>query len=291
MEDNNNILENTTHLLHKIVKEPNLFIPYSDFIKPYKFPEQNQNLLNQIVSITYRDTNNAADNKFYNIPSSGRPSDDDPWINPDGSSDDDWVLETSQFKIVRADNEMPYKLIAVSLDYRVILVSSSEFFELEGKYGYEKTISIYPAQLMEYLGLEFMDSYQLMRGKPGHVEGPGFNAYTMRVDAGEPNETVLVELIDDETIRFILGDECFSRSINDGTQYITDSSGRYILDSDNYILADTIIESDSSDDSSSDDDGSFEDDNHFIPNKYLSTAELYSIRKLIIEGKKIYGTV
>lgn len=188
-------------LLHKqITKHSNLMIPFSDHVTAFKFPKQNEQLLNTTVTLKYRDRH-IADKEAVNIPSSGRPKDDvvfsEADINKEG---DDNIIFTSDFIILRADISDPYKYIAVSTDYRHIIVGKM----LENG---EINTEIYPVsmiQMSEYIGLYTTNMY--------FAKLDLVDAVIISADNGEPCNAVILEYIDKSTntVRFVLGDECFS---------------------------------------------------------------------------------
>lgn len=193
--------QNDDILLHRqITKHSNLMIPFSDHVTAFKFPKQNEQLLNTTVTLKYRDRH-ISDKEAINIPSSGRPKDDVVFTEADINKEgDDNIIFTRDFIILRADITEPYKYIAVSTDYRHIVI---------GKMAEDGDINteIYPVsmlQMSEYIGLYTTNMYF---AKLDLVDG-----VILSVDSGEPCNAVILEYIDKDTntVRFVLGDECFS---------------------------------------------------------------------------------
>lgn len=187
-------------LMHsKITKHSNLMIPFSDHVTVLGFPEQNKQLLNTIVTLQYRNRY-IADKEAVNIPSSGRPKDDISFIEAGIHDGDGNIIFSNNFRILRADITEPYKYIAISTDYKYIIVGKmSEDGEIDKE--------IYPVtmfQMSEYIGLQTTNMYV---GKLELTE-----AVVLALDNGEPCNAVIMEYIDKDTktVRFVLGDECFS---------------------------------------------------------------------------------
>lgn len=295
-------------LLHHKTKHTNIEMPGCKYIAANVFPEQISELINTEITLKYRN-HNIIDN--YNEPSSGRPSDDSPWVSkpntgPEYSGDPSDVYE-DKFIVLRADSTEPYRLIARSLDYKMILINSTEIDD-SGEYKFKTIISEYPVQDNTYFGLEIQDQYV------GEIDELG--AVTLRVDAGEPTYSVLVEFLGSTgIIRFVLGDEVFSKiqdryDINGDYDYdnknasdygeFVDVDGYYANHSDithiknidggnagnvTHILADKRA-------------GEFpeyydveEPDIEVTPLVEISDDEKAEFFEKLIEGKVIYGTV
>lgn len=233
-------------LMHsKITKHSNLMIPFSDNVTALEFPEQNKQLLNTIVTLQYRNRY-IADKRSVNIPSCGRPKDDIPFIEAGISTGDDNIIFSNDFRILRADITKPYKYIAISVDYKDIIVGT---MTEEGEINKE----IYPVtmfQMSEYIGLKTINMYV---GKLDLTE-----AVVLSIDNGEPCNAVIMEYIDKNTniVRFVLGDECFSvidgyidtdfkvkelNTLEDLRKYDINRSIIEISDLRKYLLSDIII--------------------------------------------------
>lgn len=187
-------------LLHRdITKHSNLMIPFSDHVTAFKFPQQNKELLNTIVTLQYRNRY-IADKEAVNIPSLNRPKDDVVFREADIKEGDENIIFKGNFIILRADISEPYKYIAISTDYNHIVI---------GKMTSEGLIdnSIYPVtmvQMTEYIGLCVTNMY--------FAKLDLTDAIVLSVDGGEPCNAVIMEYIDKDKniVRFVLGDECFS---------------------------------------------------------------------------------
>ena len=107
------------------------------------------------------------------------------------------------FIVLRADAEKPFRLIAVAKDYSKIIVNSTEV--IDGNYLFLTKVSEYPIQMNEYIGLQCEDQYA------GDIVS--LKSITLRVDKCEPCYSVLMEYVDDNKVRFILGDEAISKII------------------------------------------------------------------------------
>ena len=117
-------------LLHHKTKHTNVEMPgviFNRYISADKFPEQISELINTEITLKYRN-HNIVEN-LDNTPSSGRPSDDISWsprnpISPEYSGDQYSIFEDT-FIVLRADKTEPYRLIARSEDYKIILINST----------------------------------------------------------------------------------------------------------------------------------------------------------------------
>ena len=161
--------------LHNITRHSNVSIPGSKYISGTKYPKQNEELLNSVVPLRYRN--------MY-IP------DMDEYTGPDAY--DPHTIYTENCTVLRCDIEEPYVMIAISDDYRCLLVLDSR--------NWKTSVVIYPFQ-MNVVGESCMNRYFADRDLR--------QAYILRADNGEPCNTVLLEETDD-SYRFILGSECIS---------------------------------------------------------------------------------
>lgn len=283
-------------LLHQFTKHTNRMIPYSKEVNGNVFPDQISDLLNTVVTLKYRDYYKdtgslrgvpARVKNMYGVEIDSRPSDDSDLMPLEPGPDDYEIFEvqTGDFTIVRADAVEPYRLIAVSTDYTRILVNSTRIIN-DGSYEFESIISVYPLQLNTFTGLEVYDQYM---GKIDEIRG-----CTLRVDAGEPCYSVICEFLGDTgVIRFILGDEAFSKLYDyydDGGDRDYDNRGageeKDPVDVDgSYPLFESEV---------------FEDINGGHPDNWatlfstesaLSDNDIFKLRKSVIEGKTIYGTI
>lgn len=161
--------------LHHLTKHTNVSIPGSKFITGTLYPKQNEELLDTVVEIKYRN--------MY-IP------DMDEYTGPDAY--DPHTIYTAKCVVLRCDDEAPHVFVARSKDYRYIFVTNSLIWE--------DVVTIYPFQ-MNVVGIPCLNRY--------HADMNLRKAYVLRADNGEPCHTVLLEETDDG-FRIILGDECIS---------------------------------------------------------------------------------
>lgn len=204
-------------MLHTCTRHTNLTQPYSDYVKGDKYPEQYTSLLNTYVYIKYRNhykTDFFFDNNHKSI---GRPSDDTAlerkYVADRPEDIDDTIISEEEFLVLRADKTEPYILIGVSKDYSKIIVNSTRISDESGDLDYLHIISSYPMQLNEFLGVQCQDHYV------GEI--PRILSIVIRCDEGEPCYTVLAELLGDNKVRFVLGDE---------SQAIMDSFNDLVID-------------------------------------------------------------
>ena len=204
----------TDTLLLRKAKLTNTTLPHSYYINSGTYPAQNQNLVAQIVEIKYRNYYRVNTKEVLEQPAitekdgvkiSLRPHDDTQFLEPielpdiDMDSKDVWEDE---FLILRADLDEPNVLIAISLDCSVILVGSTKTNELH-HYDFIDNIYIYPLQKNEFFNVPIQTHY--MNDK--FVGDVYYNAIALRVDDVDPAEAIIMEYLDEETVRFVLADE------------------------------------------------------------------------------------
>lgn len=203
MKQNNDIL------LHKITKHSNVMIPFSEQVKSNKFPKQNMDLLGTTRVLKYRDRF-VSTSEGDNIPSSGRPEDDTPFVKVGTTTYEDQIVQQKSFIILRADISFPYRYIAISTDYTRVIVGS---MDAENNTIADYIVPVAAYQLDDYIGLVVNDMYAgSIYYNPANV---------IAVDDSEPCYSILMEecsVVNTETkfkkndkyIRFVLGDECMS---------------------------------------------------------------------------------
>ena len=246
-------------LLHLRTRHTNLMVPFSKYITATEFPEQNTELLNTIVSLNYR--NMYVVNK-------------DELTGPEIYEEENGV-HTADFLVLRCDIVEPFVMIGVTPDCSLFLVTDSR--------KYSEIITIYPKQLNEYIGLLMHDQY------PGII--PEIKAVTLRVDNGEPCYTILMEFLEDNQVRFLLGDECFTKLIDWYDPLgLNDWNGKDAVDHPEEFrdadggLAETLnipyINID----------GGAADIFKYIFRDAKSDQDVIEIRKLAMKGKILYGS-
>lgn len=219
-------------LLRKVSKATNTTSPHSDYIHEMTYPEQDADLLNTIVTMHYNShyRHNIAD--LIEPPAikiedghivSTRPKDDYQFLTPRHVSGTDIAeavdVKEGEFRILRADKTAPFVLIAISTDYEQVLVSSTEFNEMH-HYKFLDEPSIYPTQKTEFYNIALQTHYM----DENYINDVYYDAIALRVDATDPALTVLMEYIDEDTVRFVLGDEVtgIDNSKFDEENYISD---------------------------------------------------------------------
>jgi hypothetical protein len=166
-------------LLHKLTHYTNLAIPYSDYINYTLYPKQDKSMLNKHVNLSYRNLN-IFDNTNY----------------PDPESYDEHDIYKSEFRIIRFDLYKPFKMVAISIDNKMIVVGNSSKFTDNKEFIFK-----YPQQISTIIG---------WHGTTQFVESTkGFECVVLSADDGEPCNTVIAEFINNKDFRIILGDECF----------------------------------------------------------------------------------
>lgn len=167
-------------------KHTNIWYPHSEYVDFDKYPLQKEEIGTN-VSLRYRN--------MYLIDRS--PEEMGPVDEID--EDPNFVYE-NEFLILRCDAEEPYRMIAISLDYSIILVCDSRYYKNEPPNARDLTeqqIVQYPIQFDEFIGIDVFNDY-----------GDKFReGVTIRVDNGEPCHTVIMEFITESRVRFVLGDE------------------------------------------------------------------------------------
>lgn len=248
-------------LLHKRSKHTNLMVPFCEYITSESFPEQNIDLLDSVVPIRFRN--------MYVV-------DLAEYVGSDLAEEHD--IFTRDCRVIRCDSSAPYRMICISLDYQFIFVTDSRYWE--------ETVVQYPLQLNEFIAIVVFDQY------PGII--PEIKGVTLRVDNGEPCYSVIVELLADNQVRFLIGDECFSK-LYDYYGEDNDYDGRDSVDyPDPYRDADggRVTKTVNIDPTSFVDiNGGFADILRNIFDEARSHEEIVELRKKIMEGKTIYGSV
>jgi hypothetical protein len=208
MITNNYLYNPHAIMLHEQTRHTNIDRPYNRYVAGETFPEQITELLNTEVTLKYRNYDIVDDNM--EAVCAGRPEDDqdyDFYNREIGAEDFDQIdVYENKFRVIRADSSEPFVLIGISEDYSKILVNSTRIEE-DGEYRFKKFISSLPQQLNNYFGLEVENRHT------GEIETiPGV---TIRVDDKEATYSIIVEFLGStNTIRVVLGDECFSRIVD-----------------------------------------------------------------------------
>ena len=207
--------------LQELLKHTNIVLPFYtdrnfDYISANKFPAQNEELINTRVTIKYRDfstrTNPVTIEKAALITditseeiNSSRPEDDiqkpeDSHLTPEELSELGPFVE-KEFRVLRADAVYPYKLIAIDDEYSILVINSSYYDEMTGKYAFEDHVSEYPMQQFKFIGASCISRY-----RDGQLDSIVF-----RADSTEPAISILYETALDEEgneyHRFTIGDE------------------------------------------------------------------------------------
>ena len=200
--------------IQKIFKHNNKDIHFEKrninaMIKENNYPTQDTDKVGTTISMRFRDHNRLDLNSFRHLAPNERPEDDTTAIGyNEGPEDYDTGdvndIYTSDFIILRFDTEEPYKMIAVSTDYKVIVVGSSNL---------DDHIFEYPLQNLEMITLFIRPEFVDPDHKPfGEVyRERSLVGAILRSDKSEPNQDIIMEYTDNEcTIaRFLTGDECY----------------------------------------------------------------------------------
>lgn len=168
-------------------------IPKSDYIGINIYPEQDQELIGKEIELAYRLP------CFYDSENENSPDDHD-----------ETYYKTGLFKVLRADKAEPYVLIAISLNYEYMIVSSTKV--IEGTPIYANTVTFYPMQDSEYIGIEAEDYYYTGDYFEDYRNASN-TGYVLAWAACEPSIGVIVEEINGK-IRFILDHETLSKPVN-----------------------------------------------------------------------------
>lgn len=244
-------------LLHKRTIHTNLSVPFQENITPESFPQQNTELLDSYVTIRYR--NMYIVDRELTGPELYEPHD----------------IYEANCRVLRCDLEEPYRMIVMSDNYQFLLVTDSRYWE-------EKVVQ-YPIQFNEFIGITVYDQYA------GII--PEVKGVTLRVDNGEPCYSVIMEFLADNVVRFLIGDECFSK-LYDYYGVDNDWNGRDPVDyQEEYRDADGervtrtvgVIQF-------TDINGGPPDTLRNIYNEARSTEEIIALRKEVLEGKTIYAS-
>lgn len=286
------------YMLHDITKHTNLAQPYSDYVRANKFPTQYSELINSEVILKYRyqyiidrcnQNDSPAELDIGNGITLTRPEDDlsivrNPSDEPDKYDDND--IFTDKFTIVRADSSAPYLMIAICFDYKKIIIGSTEK-DSNGEYKFLSDIHSYPIQFNEYIGL---GCYTQSSAKDGRLK-----AATMRVDSGEPCEAVLIEFLNSNVIRFIIGEEAVAilydyYDIDDSHNFDAKDANEkdygIPVDVDGFSALHSGIKTENVDGGPA-----WNWDKLGYSEATMTDFELVEFRKKILEGKTIYGSV
>lgn len=221
-------------LFHKKAKLTNTLFPHSDYVNHDSYPEQEAHLIGEIVELKFyseyrcniaKALGKAAVKIIDGEKVSLRPQDDVQFMEdrtitgPDEVDAKDYW--TKECLVLRADKGEPYVFIAVTTDYSEILVSNTKINELH-HYDFLDKVTCYPLQDNNYYNINLQTHY--MDDK--FINDEYYDAIALRVDRTEPCLSVIMEYIDDNTVRFILADETY---IIDNDEI---DESRYIKDSD-----------------------------------------------------------
>lgn len=169
------------NLLHKNTHHTNLMMPHSEYVRFEKFPEQCPDMIGKIIDIKYR-------NMYINEP---------PTISIDEPFDPHDIFECKS-KVLRCDKDEPFRMISISEDYKYIFIQDSRF-----KNDTKLQVPQYPIQFTQFIGLKCHDQF------PASINE--LNSIILRCDNGEPCYAVIVEYLNNGTIRIVLGDEIFTK--------------------------------------------------------------------------------
>lgn len=180
------------------IRHTNRMLPYI-LCEPYKeelkennkeskvseYPEQNKDLLNTMVDIRFR-------NMYIN---DKHPED----IEDKPEEFDPHDIYTSSCVVVRCDAVEPYIMICISNTYEFVFVLDSRH--------YNEIVTQYPIQFSSIIGLEVEHDYL------GNHDIDPINGVIIRCDNGEPCKMVIMDFLDDDTVRFMTGDELLYKFI------------------------------------------------------------------------------
>ena len=221
-------------LLNYASKETNTTSPHSDYITPEKYPEQNHSLVNTVITLKFKNNYKCNVVKALSKPAvrivdgekiSLRPHDDHQFINervipdPDGDlNHDTWE---DDFLILRADMNEPNVLIAISLDFSILLVSSTKINDM-GHFEFIDNVAVYPIQYNEFFNTKIKTHYM----DENFINDQYLEAEILRIDKTEPCKIVLMEYINKENdeVRFVLGDEVTAIYEEKSETYVNDAS-------------------------------------------------------------------
>lgn len=211
--------------LHQFSRHTNLNPPYSKYITANKFPDQISDLLNTEVIIKYKvlaKTDIETANKAATIIRDGkvissRPSDDiqhmEDYVIPDYIKKENPLYDEGSFIVLRADSVEPFKFIGISTDYSKMVIGSTKI--INNEYLFLSNVLEYPIQMNELLGIYVYNCYD-----DGEIL-----AKVLRIDDCEPLYSILIEFLENNIIRFVLGDEVKSKLFEDDKNEIN----RYAL--------------------------------------------------------------
>lgn len=285
--------------LHEVTRHTNIEIPYSDFVQSNKFPEQISELLNTKVTIKYRNhyrsdlecINRAAVRYKDGVKVSSRPSDDIQMMEDDTPAivdvSDQTDIYSGKFIVVRADKTEPYVMIGIKDDYSAMVINSTEIDD-SGEYKFYSKISEYATQMNEFIGLQVFVRFM---GNTNERIGAIFS-----VDATEPCHSIIMELLDETTVRFILDNEAMAivddyYALNGENDYngkrAPELPGWVDVDGWYASYANLLIPEEDLKDING---GTSNKWYHFYENAFTN-EQVAEFRKKVLEGMTIYGTI
>ena len=219
-------------LLREASKSTSTTLPHSDFIDAETYPEQITDLLRSKVIINFVSFYKCNIKTALESPAckivdgvkvSLRPEDDIQFMEKREITGPDFIdmkdYWTEEFTVLRADKVEPFVFIAVSEDFATVIVSSTKLNNMM-HYTFLDEISIYGIQYNEFFDLELQTHYM----DDNFINDVYYDAVALRIDKSEPCKTVLMEYVNNDTVRFVLGDEVtgIDNSIFDPDRYISD---------------------------------------------------------------------
>ena len=202
-------------LLRKKAKMTNTILPHSDYITADTFPEQITELIGTTVNVKYANEytcniktalEKPASRKVGDETISLRPEDDHQFLEPRELNGPDFIdardVWDIDVTILRADKVEPYVFIGISWNFDIVVISSTRENEMM-HYTFLDEVTVYPMQYNEFFGLNIITHYM----NDEFVNDTRYDAKLLRLDKTEPNNAVIMEYIDDDTVRFVLGDE------------------------------------------------------------------------------------
>lgn len=179
----------TDRLLNSITHHTNLEHPYSNDISSIIFPAQNSNKLGRTVKLRY--VNRYIPDVNYTDDTSPEEYESSMIIDNENDELIRNIFE-DEFIIIRYDLSSPFKIIFLSVDYKVMLIGDSR------TYNDSNRVFKYPKQIEEYIGLYMNNRYS---------DSEITRSVLFSCDSTEPGYSIIAEFYIDNTVRFLLDTE------------------------------------------------------------------------------------
>lgn len=206
----------TPNYLHTKVRQSKREFPYSKFISNVEYPYQSD-IVGTVIEIEYRLKDIGNQNYLTTRPTETHRPHDDVQTDYDPRDSQEFTeayVTTGKFLVLRCDVVEPYKFVAISDDFLVVLVSDSRNYT-------DTKCNIVGKQNAPFIGYEVRAKYldELPDEIAVHTDAipmanfsednDNLTAYILSSDISEPGYDVIIQYMETEnSYRVILSDEC-----------------------------------------------------------------------------------